>query len=81
MDSGNALSKLPTKYGQFDYNFFVEDLTSIGNENLSKELPDSWKLGLRTVETVSMYVGALGHSEFAQFDQYGNEEPNPYFPY
>ena len=81
MDSGNALSKLPTKYGQFNYNFFVEDLTSITNENLTKELPDSWDLGMRTVETVSMWFGAVGHSEFAKFDQYGNEEANPLFPY
>ena len=29
MDSGNALSKLATKHGSFNYNFFWEDLFSI----------------------------------------------------
>ena len=33
------------------------------------------------VENVSMYFAAVGHSEFAKFDQFGNEEPEPHFPY
>ena len=81
MDSGNALSKLPTKYGQYDYNFFVEDLTSVTKENLEKHLPNSWLLGLKTVEDVSMWYATAGHSEFAKFDQYGNEETDPRFPF
>ena len=39
MDSGNALAKLPTRFGQNDYNFFLNELTSITTENLTQELP------------------------------------------
>lgn len=39
MDSGNALARLPTWAGQNDYNFFLNELTSITTENLSPALP------------------------------------------
>ena len=38
MDSGNSLAKLPTRFGQFDYEFFKNELTSITTENLTPEL-------------------------------------------
>ena len=36
MDSGNALAKLPTRFGQDDWEFFRNELTSITEENLTE---------------------------------------------
>ena len=81
MDSGNALAKLPTRTGQFDYNFFVNELTSITTEDLYPALENRWVLGIMAVNAVSTWVGAVGHNEFATFDQDGSEEIDPVFPY
>ena len=33
------------------------------------------------IAAVSTWVGAVGHNEFATYDQFGFEETNPVFPY
>ena len=78
IDSGNALAN---SFMQFDsYDFFQNDFhsnlldTGLGN-------------GIETINIFhkqrpeTAFVGSLGHSEFASYDQYGLKVDNPVFPF
>ena len=80
-DSANAFANIDSNLGQMSYNFFEQPYYSIVTVSNDSGAPSNIALKHLIVQQVTNFTGALGHSEFARFDQYGNEELNPEFPF